>query len=86
MAHQCKGNPKPVGGESKALYLWGKASRYSREAEKNNGTWPFDAMPNFQRALRPNKKWRTVMKSCIGSESTKYIGIHLRVEPDMLNH
>ena len=26
------------------------------------------------------------MKSCIGSESTKYIGIHLRVEPDMLNH
>jgi hypothetical protein len=86
MAHQCKGNPKPVGGESKALYLWGKASRYSREAEKNNGTWPFDAMPNFQRALRPNKKWRTVMKSCIGSESTKYIGIHLRVEPDMLEN
>ena len=86
MANQCKGKPTPVGGGKKALHLWGKFKRYSEKKEKNNEPWPFDAMPNFQRALRPNQKWRDVLKSCIGSESTKYIGVHLRVEPDMLEH
>mmetsp|Transcript_9807 Transcript_9807/g.14598 ORF Transcript_9807/g.14598 Transcript_9807/m.14598 type:complete len:480 (-) Transcript_9807:151-1590(-) len=85
LANECKGRPVGYGGGDKAMQLWSDVNAYLSQ-EKNTGKYPFDAVANLHRALRPNKKWRDLSKSCIGSDDTKYLGLHLRVELDILNH
>ncbi len=88
MANECKGNPVPYGGGDMAMELWDSARKYTDLAKLNNGKWPFDILTSFHKALRPNQKWRDVIKSCISNsaETTKYLGVHLRVELDMIGH
>ncbi len=95
-AKECKGNPIPYGGGLKANKLWADVQRYTDTAKKNNGTWPHVDLATFHSAIRPNKKWRDVIKTCINNNNgssemesmkkTKSLGLHLRVELDMLGH
>lgn len=83
---ECKDtNPIPFGGGFAGMDLWEKIKSYEWE-EKKSGKFPFDAKANLHKALRPKKKWRDLAKSCIGLGDTKYVGVHLRVEMDMLGH
>ena len=81
----CRGRPTGHGGGDKAQKLWVDAW-YNTEKEKETGEYPFNAKANFLKAIRPKKKWRDLGQRCIGSDSTKNLGLHLRVEMDMIGH
>ncbi len=75
-ARKCKGNPIPFGGGIKAGNLW---NTYLR---KNNIT----IQSYVLQALRPKQKWRDLSMSCVEGFTENYLGLHLRMEMDMIGH
>ena len=82
-ANTCKGNPVPYGGGRMAGELWKEYLRGVRYLERKQ-FFPFDAQQYVLRALRPKKVWRDLSMSCVSSP--KYVGLHMRMEQDMIGH
>jgi hypothetical protein len=83
-AKKCEGNPIPYGGGKWAGHLWNQYLRMAQRA-RHEGSFPFHAQEFVLRALIPKKKWRDLSMSCVSS-SQNYLGLHVRMEPDMIGH
>ncbi len=57
------------------------------EAESDKQRKEQDTIQSYVlQALRPKQKWRNLSMSCVGDFADKYLGLHLRMEMDMIGH
>ena len=85
-ANTCEGNPIPYGGGTMAGELFKEYTRAVQSSEQNaGGSFPFGVQEYILQALRPKKQWRDLSMSCISS-SSPYVGLHMRMELDMMKH
>ena len=98
-ANTCQGNPIPYGGGTFMGELWKGYTRAVRSSEQKGGSFPFGVQEYILQALRPKKQWRDLSMSCISSSSSSssspsssssstqnYVGLHMRMELDMMRH